>query len=57
MRFMEQTVSTTPLAITNRCRSLFVPGSMAKPSTPELDPEALSRLDAYAARFRDAFLR
>ena len=28
---------------------------MAKAYTPELDPEALSRLDAYAARFRDAF--
>jgi SRSO17 transposase len=28
---------------------------MAKTYTPELDPEALSRLDAYAARFRDAF--
>ena len=28
---------------------------MAKTYTPELDPEALARLDAYAARFRDAF--
>jgi len=28
---------------------------MAKAYTPELDPEALSRLDAYAARSRDAF--
>src|SRR3954470_1761441 len=28
---------------------------MAKTYTPELDPAALSRLDAYAARFRDAF--
>src|SRR3954463_16022815 len=28
---------------------------MAKPYTPDLDPEALARLDAYAARFRDAF--
>ena len=28
---------------------------MAKTYTPELDAEALSRLDAYAARFRDAF--
>jgi SRSO17 transposase len=28
---------------------------MSKTYTPELDPEALSRLDAYAARFRDAF--
>ena len=28
---------------------------MAKTYTPELDPAALSRLDAYGARFRDAF--
>ncbi len=28
---------------------------MSKTYTPELDPEALSRLDAYAARFHDAF--
>ena len=28
---------------------------MSKTYTPELDPEVLSRLDAYAARFRDAF--
>ena len=28
---------------------------MSKTYTPELDPEAISRLDAYAARFRDAF--
>jgi SRSO17 transposase len=28
---------------------------MAKTYTPELDPEALPRLDTYATRFRDAF--
>ena len=28
---------------------------MAKTYTPELDPEALARLEVYAARFRDAF--
>src|SRR3954449_2266026 len=28
---------------------------MAKTYTPVLDPEALTRLDAYATRFRDAF--
>ena len=34
---------------------MFVLESMNKTFTPDLDPEVLSRLDAYAGRFRDLF--
>jgi len=36
---------------------MFVVKSMNKTFTPDLDPETLARLDAYAGRFRDLFNR
>jgi hypothetical protein len=36
---------------------MFVVKGMNRTFPPDLDPEALTRLDAYAGRFRDLFNR
>src|SRR5439155_18819432 len=47
--------STTPLALTNGAAVVFVAEVMNKTFTPDLDPETLGRLGAYADRFRNLF--
>src|SRR5690242_1745283 len=49
--------NTTPLAFTNESGVVFVVQGMNKTFTPDLDPDTLSRLAAYAERFRDLFHR
>ena len=53
--FSGMRISTTPLTDTNGFGVMFVLESMNKTFTPDLDPEVLGRLEAYAGRFRDLF--